>query len=272
MIRVPLVRGEAMQAIAGLVMTVNMAIALIVAIRLLRLGARTRGPERWLGVYFLFMWFLGFLLASAIYLGWSDARLALPEPWRAPLHGLYIAASSFGLYGIAVFTQRVFRPTSALARHAVTAAGIVLVFAWVAFGLTEGFAVAIVNGWAYWLGFAVRELAIVWLAIESLQYWTQVRRRLHVGLADPIVVNRFLLWGIWAIAVSIMQMTDPASRLWYWWITGDAVTYHVEIGRRVTLTTLSATALLGIVAASTLLLTFFPTIAYRRWLLARHAA
>jgi hypothetical protein len=85
-------------------------------------------------------------------------------------------------------------------------------------------------------------------------------------------VNRFLLWGIWAVAVSFMQMTDPASRLWYWWVTGDAVTYHPEVAQQVTLTTLAATALLGTVAASALLLTFFPTAAYRRWLTARHAA
>ena len=264
--------GETMQALAGLVMTVDMAIALVVAIRLLRLGARTRGPERWLGVYFLFMWFLGFLLASAIYLGWSDDRLALPEPWRAPLHGLYIAVASFGLFGIAVFTQRVFRPRSALARRAVTATGLLLAFAWIAFGVTEGFAVGIVNGWAYWLGFAVREAAIVWLAVESLRYWGRVRRRLAVGLADPILVNRFLLWGIWAATVSVMQMTDPASRLCYWWMTGDAVTYHAEVAGRLTLTTLAATALLGTIAACALLLTFHPTAAYRRWLLARHAA
>jgi hypothetical protein len=261
-----------LQAIGGLVMAFNTALGVTVAIRLLRLGARTRGPEGWLGVYFLFMWFIGFLLAAVIYMGWSNPDLALPDSLRSALHGVYVASASFGLYGIFVFTQRVFRPASAVARRAVVAAGLAMVLAWIAYGVTDGFHVGVINGPAYWVGFAVREMAIVWMAVESYLYWAQLRRRMRVGLAEPILVNRFLLWGVWATAVSLMQLSDPASRLWYWWLTGDAVNYHPEIGRPMTLMTLCATALLGTISGSALLLTFFPTAAYRRWLLARHAA
>jgi hypothetical protein len=261
-----------LQAIGGLVMAFNMALGLTVAIRLLRLGARTRGPERWLGVYFLFMWFVGFVLATVIYMGWSSPSLALPDTLRSVLHGIYVAASSFGLYGIFVFTQQVFRPTSVAARRAVLAAGITMVLAWIAYGVTEGFRVGVINGPAYWVGYAVRQAAIVWMAVESFLYWAQLRRRIDVGLAEPILVNRFLLWGVWAVAVSLMQLSDPIARLWYWWITGDAVHYQPEIGRPMTLLTLYATAALGTVSGSALLLTFFPTAGYRRWLLARHAA
>jgi hypothetical protein len=261
-----------MQAVGGLVMAFNMVLGLIVAIRLLRLGARTRGPERWLGVYFLFMWFIGFVLATAIYLGWSDPKLALPETVRSVLHAIYVATSSFGLYGVFVFTQRVFRPASAVAARAVIAAGAALVIAWVGYGVTERFHVGVINGAWYWVGFAVRQVGIVWMAVEALLYWAQLRRRMQVGLAEPILVNRFLLWGIWAVTVSMMQLSDPISRFWYWRITGDAVNYHPEIGRPMTMLSLSVTAVLGTVAALMLLLTFFPTPAYRRWLTRRNAA
>ena len=261
-----------LQAVGGLVMTFNVALGLTVAVRLLRLGARTRGPEGWLGVYFLFMWFIAFILATAIYLGWSNPAFALPGSLRSALHGVYVAASSFGLFGIFVFTQRVFRPESGVARRAVVAAGITMLLAWIAYGWMEGFRVGVINGPAYWVGFAVRQAAIVWMAVESYLYWAQLRRRMHVGLAEPILVNRFLLWGVWATTVSLMQLSDPISRVWYWWVTGDAVNYHAEIGRPMTMFTLSVTALLGTIGGAALLLTFFPTAAYRRWLLARHAA
>src|SRR5262249_37269519 len=152
----------------------------------------------------------GFLLASAIYMGWSDPRLGLPEAMRSPLHAVYVAVSSFGLFGIFVFTQRVFRPASGAARGAVIAAGVAMALAWAVYGAAEGFRVGVIKGPAYWRGFAVREAAIVWMAIESFLYWAQAKRRMQVGLAEPILVNRFLLWGIWAVAVSLMQLSDPA--------------------------------------------------------------
>ena len=36
----------------------------------------------------------------------------------------------------------------------------------------------------------------IWMAVESLAYHRMMRRRVAIGLADPVVANRFLLWGI----------------------------------------------------------------------------
>jgi hypothetical protein len=41
-----------------------------------------------------------------------------------------------------------------------------------------------------------------WAGAEALLYWSKLRRREVVGLADPVVVNRFLLWGSCCAATS----------------------------------------------------------------------
>ena len=50
-------------------------------------------------------------------------------------------------------------------------------------------------GAGHWLGWAGRTGAMLWVAIESFRYYGQQRRRLRIGLADPILSNRFLLRG-----------------------------------------------------------------------------
>jgi hypothetical protein len=43
---------------------------------------------------------------------------------------------------------------------------------------------------------ALTAVVFGWPAAESLGYYVKLRRRQTLGLADPVVVNRFLLWGI----------------------------------------------------------------------------
>jgi hypothetical protein len=38
-------------------------------------------------------------------------------------------------------------------------------------------------------------LAFGWMALESLRYYARMRKRQALGLADPVVTNRFLVWG-----------------------------------------------------------------------------
>jgi hypothetical protein len=39
----------------------------------------------------------------------------------------------------------------------------------------------------------------LWMGIESLRYYSLMNRRLALGLAEPVVVNRFFVWGIGAV-------------------------------------------------------------------------
>jgi hypothetical protein len=40
--------------------------------------------------------------------------------------------------------------------------------------------------------------SLLWGACESLSCWTRMRKRQLLGLAEPVVTNRFLLWGVGA--------------------------------------------------------------------------
>ena len=58
--------------------------------------------------------------------------------------------------------------------------------------------------------YVARVAPYYWLAAESLSYWSAARRRVRIGLADPLVTNRFLLLGLWAVAWAAMGFSDLA--------------------------------------------------------------
>jgi hypothetical protein len=105
---------------------------------------------------------------------------------------------------IAVFTWRVFRSRSRWAGiavgldAAVIAAGLVI-SAWE--GDWEGYSPIAYKGfWFEWVGSVA---PFVWLASESIrEYWVS-RRRIGLGLIDPVVSNRFFLIGLYAALASI---------------------------------------------------------------------
>lgn len=260
-----------MQALGGVVTLLNCALSAVIGVRLIRLAARSKGPESWLGVYLLAGVVLGTLLSSAVYISWADPTVAMPPDWRPPLHALQFLANSAGMLGIAIFTQRVFRPQTAWARVAVLASIAIPVVAFAATAWIEGFEVRVIQNPLYCVAVASREAAMIWMTVESFLYYGQLRRRQRLGLADPMLVNRFLLWGIWAASMSLMQLSDPIGRLWYWSITGTTVEWLPEVGKTIIVFMIGSTSALGSVAAITLLLTFFPTAPYRRWV-AAHAA
>jgi hypothetical protein len=51
-----------------------------------------------------------------------------------------------------------------------------------------------------------RLIPTCWAFYESCRYWLSMRRRETLGLADPILTNRFLLWSIWTGAVTLLPM------------------------------------------------------------------
>ena len=108
------------------------------------------------------------------------------------------SASALTLLALYVFTWRVFRPD---ARWAA------LLFAGgSALGLWAGAAMAAISFYAvgepptltgHWIALSALSYAICfgWAALESLLYHRRLVLRLRLGLADPLLVNRFLLWG-----------------------------------------------------------------------------
>jgi hypothetical protein len=268
-----------MQIVAGVVMAANLVLALAVGLRLGRLALRSRaasdgsawGPEAGLAVYFILTAAISSVMSSALYTGWADPELELPAALQAPIHASFLIIASTGFVGLTFFTWKTFRPGSRAA--AAFAGAILLVMFGSIFGLgaTEGFEIRILNGLPYWITFLTRQLILVWLAIESFRYGALLRKRMALGLAGPLVTNRFWLWGIWAVAVLATGMADPIARVWYVLATGTTSQWVPADGMHIVNTTIAVSATLGMVTAATLFLTFFPTERYRSWVESRAA-
>jgi hypothetical protein len=161
-----------------------------------------------------------------------------------------------------LFVLRVFRPDAAWAK---ALAGTLALSLWA--GLLVGalggsFRVDNTGTPAWWFEYAVVWTYPVWSSLESFRYWRLMRRREALGVADPLVTNRFLLWGtgsaftalaIWTASIPFAYASDPAMLA--------TVTPPVRI----------ATALTGLASVSCSLVAFLPPAWYRRRL-AAHAA
>jgi hypothetical protein len=60
---------------------------------------------------------------------------------------------------------------------------------------------------------ATLALVFAWTAAESLAYHAMLRRRIALGIADPVVANRVLLWAIAAVATVVLCGVIAASML-----------------------------------------------------------
>jgi hypothetical protein len=258
-----------MEVISGIVGLGNLLLSAIVGVRLVRLGRKTGGPEIWLSFYFLLAAFFGFGLSNFVYMSWADAGMALPDGLATLLNGLYLFGATAGLAALWVFTWRTFRPDSSWAPWLVTLTTSVLAGGFVATGLSGDFALKLVPGTAYWVTWGVRTLAFAWLSIECFRHWGLQRRRLRIGLADPLIANRFLLWGIWSTAMLLMGHFDPMARVRYVAQFGSTGAFVPELGRPIVLTLVPSSAAAGIVVMATVYLTFFPTESFTRWVKGR---
>jgi hypothetical protein len=96
-------------------------------------------------------------------------------------------------------------------------------------------------------------LAFGWVSLESLRYHAQMRRRQALGLADPVVTNRFLVWGAGEGVASLVVLALFVT---------SAVHAETSIGDP--LIRLFMT-LAGLVNALVWWLSFMPPKAYLRW-------
>jgi hypothetical protein len=260
-----------LEALSGLITFGLMALSFVIGVRLVRLGRRAGGPELWLGLYFLIYSCFATSASVTLYLGWSAPQVAFSDGTTRILNAIFYALSTIGMTCLLHFTQRTFRSDSTGARALVWGNCAVLVGAMIGVGVTEGFEVRVLNGIWYWVAYLARLAPFVWVAIESFRYGALLRRRVAIGLADPLVADRFLLWGLWSAVLAVMALSDPLARFWYWKRSGSTTQWVVEIGRPIIDVVVPLSSGFGIVAVALLFLTFFPTPAYRRWVARRSA-
>jgi hypothetical protein len=96
-------------------------------------------------------------------------------------------------------------------------------------------------------------LCLAWTGLESLLFYRQMRRRLALGLADPVVTNRFLLWAVFGVTTTAILVVNAGYHL------AGVNTLNDPVCRLVT--TLGA-----FVASSAMYLAFVPPAFYVRLL------
>ena len=247
--------GAAAGIVLGISQTVYLVAMVTLGVRLALLARRTRQlPEALLAAHFLLCCTVGYSLqgsgyALAIEPGASHALVATL---------LYVGngASLLGIAAVLVFNYRVFRSGTRLGQGLLAGCIALLVVGYAGSAASGGFAHGRPEGFWFWALYSAFTAASVWTLVEPLRYFAGLRKRQRIGLADPLVVDRFLLWGVGSVArfamlaigaMAMLQLTGAASDL-----------------AAVAAPTFLASGLAGIVVAISYGLAFFPPRAYLR--------
>lgn len=248
-----------MAALAGSLYLLSTAafslLAIVVGRRLVRLSQQTgRAPERSLG--------LGIALTAGFGYGLLMFALVVRQTMGAETPSVFawVTAAGWifhntGVMFVLDFVRRVFRPEESWARTLWYTMGFVLWAGWFADALSGGLTAPQPGGF-YWVAFSVIGTYPIWTGMESLRYWQLMRKRVALGLAEPLVANRFLLWAIasictvasiWVVNAPVFLGYEPGS-------TGEILARSISM---------LVTSAFGIATICAYWLTFFPPGWYR---------
>jgi hypothetical protein len=229
----------------GLLVPVVMS---LLSLRLFRLASRTRQlPEVLVGIYFL-------LVPFAISLAIRVDRFAPDQaPWvRAVANGLF----TLGGVSLLLFTWHVFRRNAGWAKALAWGGSGAIVAVWAA-GIPAG---SYRSGTSFFLLTPVYA-SYFWVFLESLRYYALLRRRQRLGLADPVLTNRFLLFAIWTggvVAITLLGLVGALAQL-------ESGTFR-DGGGLGDPVLLGITRLLSLPIAVSIWLTFLAPARYHAWL------
>jgi len=255
----------ALAVLLGISQLVYVVIVLTLGTRLALLARRTRKvPEALLCVHFLLCCSLGYLLLG---IGVPAAYQPgfLPTGAIAPLIALGHFTSSVGVWTGVAFNWLVFRREATWARGLVWLTAITLGTGYVGAVLTGGFSRGTLAGVWIWLIYGTYTAAAAWVMMEPLRHYALMRKRLRLGLADPLAANRFLLWGSGSVCRFVMLVMGAIPTLLFHLIPPAIWPTVVSI-------TLISVAIAGLGVSVSYWLVFFPTRSYVRLITRRHAA
>jgi hypothetical protein len=249
--------------LGGVSLLLFCGVAWVLAIRLLCLARRTRqAPEALLAIAYLLIAGLGYPLSAA---SMDSSGNLSPGPALALL-ALGSVLSGLGLAAMFVFTWKAFRPDSrwalgacSVAILAITVNGFLKVQMLYAAPSFKAVAQAVATHPLSVQVILIAVLAFAWPAWESLRYHGLLRRRLSLGLAEPLVANRFLLWGIAcssSVFASVLNAGIAAS--------GQNILEHTPV--------LVVSSLAGVLNSVLLILAFLPPPSYVRFIERRATA
>ncbi len=182
--------GRIVPLVSWIVVGLFIAVTALAAGRLLLLYRETREfPELLISILILGLGTLGvgggFVIASTV----SDEAL------RAVLSFVPIIGVNVGMSALCVFTWRVYRADSGVARAFCTSL-VMTMFGLVAYAISQGDSVVLQARPLAFTSSGIYVSTMAWSAVEALLYWRTMKRRLSLGLADALLTNRFLLWGL----------------------------------------------------------------------------
>lgn len=174
-------------------------------VRLLMLAARTREiPELACGLGLLLMGGIGYPLLAV-----SQQATGLSIPVRTLLVAVQMLCHVVGNTAFCIFVYRVFRPGVRWARALTTttcAAVTLTILAQVAWPGIATFVESGAGAWRWHGAIAIGPLS--WAGLESIAYHRRLRKRLALGLADPLITDRFRLWAIGMFCAVTITVTS----------------------------------------------------------------
>jgi hypothetical protein len=253
----------AFAALLGISQLLYLAVVLTLGVRLMLLALRSQQlPESLLAVHFLLCCGLGYLLMVVGLTAANEPGL-LPAAVVTALIAAGTFGSCVGVFGGICFNFLVFRRDETWARGLVALAAVTLTTGFIGYGASGGFEHGRFQGLWFWLYYGTYGVGAAWVMVEPLRYYGEMRKRLHLGLAEPLVANRFLLWGIGSLGRFLM-------------VVGGAIPAVLFPGRPTEFVPgivsfiLIGVALVGLGVAVSYWLTFFPTRGYVRFIERRH--
>ena len=202
---------------------------------------------------------IGLAYVAAPALGYPLCVLSPMLASRAVALPLYVFGETslvFGCCCYLFFTSKVFRPTetwatwcAAIGSLVLVAAGVQITWSYLVSADQAENVVRARTGLAPMV--TVLGLYYVWTAFEGFRYYGMMKKRMALGLADAVVTNRFLLWGM----CGLVSLT---------WNSVSAVCLISGIDLRSTLPLFSTSAG-GFANTILIVLIFMPPAAYTRW-------
>lgn len=243
-----------------MVVLVNVAFAgmlaglLATGIRLVLAARRTHGlPELTIGVGTLTGALGGILETASIRMVEAGGDPHSAFLIQAGARMLYMIGSAFLLIAF----WRIYHAPRAWAR-ALAVGGSVLVLS-IGVGWALGGVHSVISGpdLRGLIFQSARAAVYVWGVASGLWYYVQLRKRMRLGLADPVIAQQVLLWAI-ASGTAIG-------------LTGTIMVYQYGLGYSPldSMAGMTWLAGFGFAAGTTLYLAFFPPTFYRQWIMAR---
>ncbi len=219
---------------------------LFVGLRLVWLGQRTgEAPERLLGACFVLVGVSAFLYVLPNFPAFASLWTSLNFAGRVCVIPYTVI--------FALFTWRVFRPEASWGGWLVWATAISLVIAVGGSAMSgdwEGFSIR--TGW-FWLEWVGYTLPFGWAGAEAFVQFGYARRRVRLGLCEPLVCNRYLLWALFGVMQVCLCLVILPQYYEYETTNQFGATWDTLYGGA------------GVVSLVMIWLVFFPPAFYQRW-------